>query len=73
MSDLRDEQVLQEILNNDMSSQFNHHESRDKQYESGTLDLDKIVPSVSIKGEGRMLEATTKFNYTSYNRNDKKG
>ena len=60
--EMRDEQMMQEILQqNERNSRLNCHQGpQDRKYESRTIDVDKIVPSISINGGNS-------FNKTSYN------
>lgn len=51
--EMRDELMMQEILQNEKNKRLNHHQgSRDRTYESRTIDVDRIMPNIPIKGSG---------------------
>ena len=51
--EMRDELMMQEILQNEKKKRLNHHQgSRDLNYESHTIDVDRIMPNIPIKGGG---------------------
>ena len=60
--------MMQEILQNERNSQFNHHSGRSRYNESRTIDVDKIiVPPIPMKGGMK----ASNFNKTSHNRNNR--